>query len=70
MDLAFHSIHYSPFFGGTTPLMDVLTATAAAGFRRFDVAVCACAAVPASKSPAKAAKIAPVTNRVMSPTQA
>jgi sugar phosphate isomerase/epimerase len=33
VDLAFHSIHYSPFFGGTTPLMDVLTATAAAGFR-------------------------------------
>jgi 4-hydroxyphenylpyruvate dioxygenase len=31
MDLAFHSIHYSPFFGGTTPLFDVLAATAAAG---------------------------------------
>jgi sugar phosphate isomerase/epimerase len=33
VDLAFHSIHYSPFFGGTTPLLDVLGATAAAGFR-------------------------------------
>jgi sugar phosphate isomerase/epimerase len=32
MDLAFHSIHYSPFFDGTTPLFDVLAATAAAGF--------------------------------------
>jgi sugar phosphate isomerase/epimerase len=32
--LAFHSIHFTPFFGATSPLVDVLAATARAGFHQ------------------------------------
>ena len=32
MKLAFHSIHFTPFFGGSAPLADVLRGAGAAGF--------------------------------------
>ena len=32
MEIGFHTIHFSPVFGGTTPLLDVLAITARAGF--------------------------------------
>lgn len=40
MELGFHTIHFSPTFGGTAPLLDVLQATADSGFDAigFDLA--------------------------------
>jgi sugar phosphate isomerase/epimerase len=33
MQLSFHSLHFTPLFGGTASLLDVLAGTAAGGFR-------------------------------------
>ena len=40
MELGFHTIHFSPMFGGSAPLLDVLQATADSGFDAvgFDLA--------------------------------
>lgn len=40
VELGFHTIHFSPTFGGTAPLLDVLQATADSGFDAigFDLA--------------------------------
>ena len=64
---------YSPRSQGTRRgfrLWEDTSVTAMAGFRAPDTAVCACAAVPVSKSPAKAAQSAIVTIRVIPPIQA
>lgn len=49
MRFGFHTIHFSPMFGGSAPVLDVIAATGAAGFHAIGVdlaSVDACGSIP------------------------